>query len=230
MSSSARLCLLSLLVACAGRATPPTPTPAPDAAPVPATTCTADARHCCSADGRLVVPGGCQPSYPHDVEPATERGVDGSCVRIPCYLKCLPADARVRTPEGERAIATLAVGDLVYSADCDGRPRVVPIERVSRTPAGPGATILSLVLADGRRVRASPAHPSATGVRLDALAVGAWLDGSRVRRVEAVALVGEATHDILPAGPTGTYWVDGVLLGSTLGAAGSRCTTSGARR
>ena len=232
-----------LLLACAGRRPTPEPTgdappaaappnaapaaaPAPDAAPAappdaapapaPASACRADAKHCCTPDGRLVVPGGCQPSYPGHVQPATNRGPDGRCVPIECHLKCLPGDALVRTPAGERAVATLAVGDPVFTAGCDGRPRLAAIERVSRTSVYSAATVVSLTLADGRRVRASAGHPLATGARLDTLGVGASLDGSRVVGRELVPLAGGATYDLLPTGPTGTYWADGVLLGSTL--------------
>jgi hypothetical protein len=42
------------------------------------------------------------------------------------------------------------------------------------------------------------------------------IDGSRIASVERVAYSGGATYDILPAGATGAYWANGVLLGSTL--------------
>jgi hypothetical protein len=42
------------------------------------------------------------------------------------------------------------------------------------------------------------------------------LDGAHIASVDRVAYAGGATYDILPAGATGTYWANGVLLGSTL--------------
>jgi hypothetical protein len=42
------------------------------------------------------------------------------------------------------------------------------------------------------------------------------MDGGRVVSAERVAYTGGATFDVLPAGTTGAYWANGVLLGSTL--------------
>ena len=72
------------------------------------------------------------------------------------------------------------------------------------------------VLADGRRVRASPAHPTADGRVLADLGVGQMLDGSSVLRADAIPYGETATWDILPSGSTGVYWANGIVLGSTL--------------
>jgi hypothetical protein len=71
------------------------------------------------------------------------------------------------------------------------------------------------VLSDGRTVEASPGHPTADGRHVGELVPGDLLDGSRVRAVERVSYIGD-TWDLLPAGPSGAYWADDVLLGSTL--------------
>src|SRR6266851_3459609 len=42
------------------------------------------------------------------------------------------------------------------------------------------------------------------------------LDGSTVTLWELVPYAGARTYDLLPAGPTGTYWANGILLSSTL--------------
>ncbi|MDF1566010.1 MAG: hypothetical protein P1V51_23450 [Deltaproteobacteria bacterium] len=42
------------------------------------------------------------------------------------------------------------------------------------------------------------------------------LDGARIVELREAAFEGEATWDLLPAGPTGAYFADGVLVGSTL--------------
>jgi hypothetical protein len=46
--------------------------------------------------------------------------------------------------------------------------------------------------------------------------LGDPVDGSGVILIENVPYSGSATYDLLPAGETGLYWADGVLLGSTL--------------
>jgi len=48
------------------------------------------------------------------------------------------------------------------------------------------------------------------------LRVGDILDGSRVLSVDLLAYPGYATYDLLPAGDTGFYWADGILIASTL--------------
>ena len=43
-----------------------------------------------------------------------------------------------------------------------------------------------------------------------------WSPSPRIAYEIAVRLNDRATYDLLPSGPTGQYWADGVLLGSTL--------------
>ena len=73
-----------------------------------------------------------------------------------------------------------------------------------------------MVLADGRRLTASPLHPIGDGRTLGSLQVGDRVDGVAVTRVEAVPDLLGRTYDLLPAGPTGEYWAGGILLRSTL--------------
>jgi len=74
-------------------------------------------------------------------------------------------------------------------------------------------------LADGRELLASPGHKTADGRVLGSLAAGDRLDGSTIKLWELVPYSGDRTYDLLPAGATGAYWANGVLLGSTLAAA-----------
>lgn len=78
-----------------------------------------------------------------------------------------------------------------------------------------GHEVVRLSLADGRTFVASPGHPTADGRTVGELRAGDVLDGSLVVSVQLVGYVG-ATYDLLPSGPTGTYFVNGVLLGSTM--------------
>jgi len=63
---------------------------------------------------------------------------------------------------------------------------------------------------------ASPGHRAADGRPLGTLASGDRLDGSTIVSWELVPYGNDRTYDILPAGPTGTYWANGILLASTL--------------
>lgn len=95
-------------------------------------------------------------------------------------------------------------------------------ERVAVPVIGTGITHLSskikvvrLILNDGRSVTASQGHPAADGRALGEYKAGDVLDGAAVIAAEIVDYDGGATFDILPAGATGLYWANGVLLAST---------------
>jgi hypothetical protein len=79
-----------------------------------------------------------------------------------------------------------------------------------------GHLMVHLRLADGRELLASPGHRTADGRPLGTLAAGDPLDGSTVTLWELVPYGGARTYDLLPAGSTGTYWANGILLLSTL--------------
>lgn len=203
--------------AAAPDASAPVVTAAPDAAPaVVAGQCNADARHCCMADGTLVVPGGCQPSYPDNVQPATDRAPDGYCVRIECHKKCLPATAKIATPRGEVLITELGIGDRVWSIDERGEKIEARVVDIGWQAVIGKHEIVEVTLDDGRVTRASAGHPLADGGTVGDLVTGVAIDGATVKSVKTVPYDGERTWDLLPDGPTGVYWADGVLLGSTL--------------
>lgn len=189
--------------------------PPPDAAAATAA-CNAPADRCCSANGAIVTPGGCAPSYRDGVEPATERGPDGWCRRIPCYKKCLPLAGRIATPDGDVAVRDLEAGDVVWTAGVDGGRVAVALVRVGRAQVHGTHELVELTLDDGRVVAASAGHPTASGAVFGELRPGAVVDGARIVEVRAVPYTLSHTGDILPAGSTGTYWLDGVLVASTL--------------
>lgn len=128
---------------------------------------------------------------------------------------CLDGETRISTPAGAVAVRTLRAGTIVWTLDPAGRRVAAPVLRTVRVATPPGHRLVDLRLSDGRRVLASPGHPTADGRRLADLAPGDTLAGARVLSAERVA-AGPATYDLLPAGGTGAYWADGVLLGSTL--------------
>jgi hypothetical protein len=141
-------------------------------------------------------------------------GAGESCP-LPCYdCMCASPETPIATPAGERPIAELRVGDLVYSVDGEAI-LAVPIARVNRTPVH-GHRVLHVALSDGRSLEISGPHPLADGRPLEALAAGAELDGLEVLETRWVDYGHEYTYDILPASSTGTYFAAGLQLGSTL--------------
>jgi hypothetical protein len=76
--------------------------------------------------------------------------------------------------------------------------------------------VVRLVLSDGRAVSVSPGHPTADGRRVGDLVAGEDYDGATIASATRVSYDGGSTFDVLPAGATGFYWANGVLLGSTL--------------
>jgi hypothetical protein len=65
-------------------------------------------------------------------------------------------------------------------------------------------------------VVASPGHRTADGRPIGSLKRGDLLDGSRVVVTVRMEYTVGATFDLLPSGPTGTYYANGILLRTTL--------------
>jgi len=128
---------------------------------------------------------------------------------------CLAAQDVVAGPSGSIAVSQLRTGMLVWTLDEAGQRVAAPVVLVRHTRAPIGHLMVSLALADGRVLEASPGHPTWDGRHLGALKTGDTLDGSRIVRIELLPYVGD-TWDLLPAGSTGAYWANGVLLESTL--------------
>ena len=133
----------------------------------------------------------------------------------PCPI-CLARGTRIATPSGDIAVEELKIGDTVWTMDARGLRVAAPLTRVGTTPVPPTHEVVRLALDDGRVVFVSPGHPTADGRLVSDLVAGDMLDGSRVVSAEHVRYDGGATFDVLPAGATGAYWANGVLLGSTL--------------
>jgi hypothetical protein len=131
----------------------------------------------------------------------------------PCPV-CASPDTPIATPQGERRIADLREGDLVYSVDGNAI-RPVIVARTGRTPVV-NHSVIRVMTADGRRLEVSAGHPTADGRTFRELRPGARLDGQPIDRVEVVPYRYPETHDILPASDTGTYFASGMLIGSSL--------------
>jgi hypothetical protein len=186
-----------------GSSGPPTATKCSGPAPSPAHKCV---QNC----GPPVVQAGDPPPGFSWLSPDEQASRDNhGCPR------CLPASAQIETPRGAMAVSELRIGDTVWTLD-DGKRVERPLVAVTSTPVGAKHRLARVLLADGRHVSASPEHPVQGGKLIAELVVGQPLDGSTITRIDIVDYAGSHTFDLLPAGSTGTYWADGVLLQSTL--------------
>lgn len=145
----------------------------------------------------------------------------GTCP-VGCPLcVCASPDTPIATPEGERAIASLRVGDRVLSVD-HGRVVDVPIVVVHRIPAR-NHQVVRVELRNGAVLEISAPHPTADGRTFAELRVGDSLDGVGIERVSVVPYQHAFTYDILPDSDSGTYFAGGALIGSTVGGSALSC-------
>lgn len=136
----------------------------------------------------------------------------------PCPI-CLARGTRIATPDGERPVEDLRAGMTVWTTDAAGRRVVSHVLAIGSTPVPPTHQVVHLVLSDERTVDVSPGHRLPDGRHLGELRRGDPVDGAIVVLAVLEPYGGGATFDLLPAGSTGTYWADGILLASTLNGA-----------
>ncbi len=129
---------------------------------------------------------------------------------------CLARGVVIATPNGPVAVQDVTVGMTVWTTDRAGHRVRATVVRTGRTPVPSTHMVVRLVLADGRTVLVSPGHPTADRTRVGDLRAGQLFEGTRVVSAGRVAYAGGFTYDLLPSGATGTYFANGVLLGSTL--------------
>lgn len=133
----------------------------------------------------------------------------------PCPI-CLAAGTLISTPRGDVRVTDIQPGMLVWTAAADGARTAARVVEVGSTVVPSTHLMVHVRLADGRELLASPGHRTGDGRALGSLAVGDGLDGSTVTLWELVPYNSTRTYDLLPAGPTGEYWANGILLSSTL--------------
>lgn len=133
---------------------------------------------------------------------------------------CLAGNTLIDTPNGLVPVKDLREGMLVWTGpsdvDVSGPRQMATVLKTSRTIVPDGHEMVRLVLADGRKLLASPGHPTADGRRIGTLSSGDLVNGIRVVSAERIPYEEDYTYDILPSGGTGTYWANGILIGSTL--------------
>jgi len=133
----------------------------------------------------------------------------------PCPI-CLSGNTVIDTPEGNINVKELRIGMQVWTLDNLGHKQVGTILKIGKTLVPPTHKMVHLILNDGRELFASPGHPTADGRLLGDLSKKDLLDNSQVNSIERVPYGEKYTYDILPSGPTGFYWANDILVGSTL--------------
>jgi len=129
---------------------------------------------------------------------------------------CLAAGTRIYTPDGWVLVQTMKPADRVWTLDAMGHKVIVPVLKTSASPVSLEHCMVPLVLGDGREVWASPGHPTADGRTIGQLEANGVYDGSWIKSSELIPYQHHQTYDLLPAGTTGLYWANGILLASTL--------------
>jgi hypothetical protein len=129
---------------------------------------------------------------------------------------CLEAGTRIATPRGDRPVNLIRPGDQVWTTDLYGHRIATIVDRVIRRDTSGPHLMLQLTLSDGRTLVAAGAHPGADGRYLRELRPGQRYDGATVSSTVWITSTAPATFDLLPDGPSATYWADGILIGSTL--------------
>jgi hypothetical protein len=128
---------------------------------------------------------------------------------------CLAAGTLIDSPEGLIPVERLRQGMVIYTVDKTGKKITGKILTTMSVPVPESFKIINIVLNDGRRISASPSHPTTDGRVISELKAGDMLDGGMVVSV-APTLYSGSTYDVLPDGGTGFYWANGILLKSTL--------------
>jgi hypothetical protein len=129
---------------------------------------------------------------------------------------CLAEGTLIDTPSGPVPVQDLRPGMLVWTEQKNGRRVIEPVLQIGKTVVPSTHQVVHLVLEDGRELWVSPGHPAADGRRVGQLRAGDPLDGGTIRSAALERYPGYAVYDLLPAGETGFYWANGILLASTL--------------
>lgn len=133
----------------------------------------------------------------------------------PCPI-CLSENTTIKTPNGPINVKELKVGMTVFTQDSFDQKQTAIILKTGRTLVPQDHKMVHVVLADKRELYVSPNHPTSDGRLFGELLAGDILDGSKIKSTEQVPYNGTYTYDILPSGPTGFYWANGILVKSTL--------------
>lgn len=143
-----------------------------------------------------------------DNPPETLSASDGT--------RCLSGRAHIETPSGEVEARQLALGAEVWTRDPTGARVPGRVVGLQSSAVEPEYQPLQLTLSDGRTVVLSTRHPLADGRPAGSVRTHETLDGAEVRSAALVEYDLPVTYDLLVDGGDGTYWADGIALGSTM--------------
>ncbi|MBI3980950.1 hypothetical protein HY345_03040 [Candidatus Microgenomates bacterium] len=130
--------------------------------------------------------------------------------------KCLAENTLIYTANGPVAVQNLHEGTKIWTINKNGEKELQPILKTSSATVPNNYAIVRLVLSDGRELYVSPGHPTYNGKTISELKINDKYDKARVIYYDTVQYHSDRTYDLLPAGDTGFYWANGILMGSTL--------------
>lgn len=129
---------------------------------------------------------------------------------------CLSEDTVIDTPNGIINVKDLKEGMSIFTQDSSGNKMIGTVLKTGKTTVSSTHKMAHIILDDNRELYVSPNHPTADERLVGELLVGDVLDNSKIKIIELVTYDGTHTYDILPSGPTGFYFANGILIGSTL--------------
>jgi hypothetical protein len=129
---------------------------------------------------------------------------------------CLAAGTLIDTPVGPVPVEDLQLGMVVWTVDAKSHKVAMPVIKTTAVSVLPQHHVIHLVLKDNRELWLSPGHPTTDGRTVSQLEKSTSYDGGTVELGESVPYWDSQTYDLLPAGETGFYWANGILLASTL--------------
>jgi len=132
------------------------------------------------------------------------------------YPICLAKGTHIETSVGPVSVEKVHKGMLIWTVNDSENHVLVPVIKTSNTLVPFSFRVVKVELSDARTITASPNHPTADNKALGNYEVGDTLDGALIISIEYIPYTENATFDILPAGSTGLYWVNSILLKSTL--------------
>jgi len=137
--------------------------------------------------------------------------------RQPIYCPiCLDENTEIATPSGPVNVQKIKPGMFVWSHSAGGQKIAVPVLIAASTPVLKTHKVVHITLEDGRELFVSPGHPGFDGRDIETFVAGDEYNGVLISKLELVPYTGKKTWDLLPESPTGLYWANGILMGSTL--------------
>ena len=100
----------------------------------------------------------------------------------------------------------------VWTVDRNGQRVITTVINSIRRPVAQKTELMQVVLSDGRQAWLAPAHPTSDGRAIQDLQPNQKYDRAQIVSVRPVVYEQGFTYDILPAGDTGYYWANGILV------------------